>query len=777
LGVRDEGVPADSGSRGRSHSGVPGRVRGLGALLLAAEVAFIASLVLDGLVLPVDWWDRWVHPALNLGAAALVLLRVAARPRHRGPWSAIAAGLVCSAVGDLYYSLALFGRESAQFPSPDDLLYLLSYLGFYGGLGLLVRAASREFHPSMWLDGILAGLGVAAVGALAFGPIAAGEQQGTGLVILLAYPSADLLLVSLVVGVLAARGWSRSGPWVLLATACTVNAVADTGYLLLTATGTYADGSIVDAMWSGAYLLLAAAAWRPDPPDRTLRLEGGRLLVVPVLVTIIALLVLLGDVLGPVPLIAQLLAAGAIGTVLVRTALTFREVAAFAETRRAARTDDLTGLSNRRDFYGRVTAITAAGPAPVGSAVLLIDLDRFKDVNDSLGHQVGDQLLVLVARRLVGQVRDTDTVGRLGGDEFAVLLTDTGLDDASRTAGALRARLREPFVIGPSTLYISGSVGIAAHPEHASDVHGLLRCADTAMYAAKTAGGVQVYDPGSSEDARRNLQSMQELRAAIETASGRAAPGPAGTLRMRYQPKLDLRTGRVNDFEVLVRWEHPRRGLVSPQDFLALAERAGLMGPLTEAVLHQALAQCRTWRAAGREVTVAVNVSATSLVGFEFVRRIHAALTDFEVPPSALVLEITESAIMSDKDRSFAVLRSLSALGVRLAVDDYGTGYSSLSYLQDLPVDELKLDRSFISRMVSDQRTAAIVFSTIGLAHSLGLPVVAEGVETPSALDMLTEAGCDYGQGYLIATPLTAHEVTIWLDRVQLPVPTMRGPI
>jgi diguanylate cyclase len=761
----------------RTPVGVRNLVIAVGAAVVLGELALIASVLLDVLVLPDEWWERWVPPVLNLGAAGLVVLRATVDRVRRWPWVLAATGMICSALGDLHYSIALFGRADTVSPSLADVLWLVSYLGFYTGLVLLVQAGTREFHPSMWLDGFIAGLGVAAIGTIAFGPLAGDIEWGWNLAVLLAYPSADLLLVSLVIGVLAARGWRLTGPWLLLTAACVLNAVADIGVLVLVTTGHPLKGPAVEAMWSAAYLLLAAAAWRDRCTDQPVRLSGGRALVVPVLITVTSLLVLLGDAVGPVPLVAQLLAAAAISGVVVRTTLTFREVAALAETRRAARTDDLTGLSNRRDFYRRVTAATAAARAPC--AVLLIDLDRFKEVNDSLGHQAGDQLLMQVGRRLSDQVRSTDTVARLGGDEFAVLLQGAGVRDANRVASGVDGRLREPFGVGAATLRISSSIGIGAFPEHAQDVHDLLRCADTAMYTAKPAGGVRVYDPAGGERADGNPQTAHELYTAIETAGGRAPRGAAGTLQLRYQPKLDLRTRRVSDFEVLVRWQHPRRGVVPPAMFLPLAERAGLMGPLTEVVLREALTWCRGWHQLGRDVTVAVNVSATSLVERRFATRIAALLAEFRVPPSALTLEITENALMAERERCFEVLALIRALGVRISIDDYGTGYSSLAYLQDLPVDELKLDRVFIARMDRDPRSAAIVSSTIALAHSLGLPLVAEGVETSEALERLAAAGCDFGQGYLIARPLRPDEVAGWLDGAQagffaLPCPARR---
>ena len=748
---------------------VPAAVVVVGALLLVAELVLVA-MVLTGDPAPSTGWNRWLSPAVNLGAAGLMLLRGLAGPPRRAPWLAVGIGMLCSVGGDLYDSVLLFGRGGDLLAvSFADGLWLASYLAYYAGLVLLVRSGTRHFHASMWLDGLVAGLGVAAAGALAIGPLAGDSGWSWSVAVLLAYPAADLLLVALVVGVLAARGWRMSGPWPLLVAACAVNMAADTGALLVATVGQNPSAPAVDVVWSAAYLLLAGAAWLDTGVDAPARLTGGRVLVVPVLVTLTSLTVLLADVVTAVPLLAQLLAAAAISGVLVRTALTFREVAALSESRRAARTDDLTGLSNRRDFYRRVTEAT--GEEGSACAVLLIDLDRFKEVNDSLGHQVGDQLLIQVGERLAQQVRDTDTVARLGGDEFAVLLPGAGVEDAGRVATAALNRLRQPFAVGAATLRISGSIGIGAHPVHARDVHGLLRCADTAMYTAKATDGIRVYDPVGNPAAGGSPQTAHELHTAIETTAGRAPAGPAGSLLLNFQPKLDLRTRRASEFEVLVRWRHPRCGEIPPSAFLPLAERAGLINPLTEVVLRGGLSWCRRWHDLGRDLTVAVNVSVTSLVDRRFATQVAALLAEFGLPPSALTLEITESALMAERDRCFTVLAAIHDLGVRISIDDYGTGYSSLAYLQDLPVDELKLDRVFIARMDRDPRTAAIVTSTIWLAHSLGLPLVAEGVETSAALEALTVAGCDFGQGYLIARPLGPDEVVPWLDQAApLPV-------
>ncbi len=669
------------------------------------------------------------------------------------------------------------------FPSMSDAMWLTSYVLFYAGVVMLVRAETVDFHPSMWLDGLVAGLGVAAVGALAVGPIARTAEGDRGdVATLLAYPLADVLLLALVLGVLALRGWQLAGPWGLLTAGFAASSFADTGYLLLAARGAYTDGALIDMLWPAASLLLVAAAWRDRAGGEPVRLDGGRVLVVPVLVTVTCLLVLLGDAVAAVPLLAGLLAAAAIIAVLVRTALTFREVVApLSETRRAAHTDYLTGLPNRRHFYSQVTAVTtAADTAPPSAArralvhptrpgaVLLIDLDRFKEVNDSLGHHVGDELLVLVSRRLSDQVRDTDLLARLGGDEFGVLLPDSQLADACAVAVGLRALLRQPFTVGAVTLHIDASIGVAAYPDHADDVDGLLRCADTAMYVAKAARtGVQAHDPAGSEHCRRALRTGEQLRGAIANTAGQVPAGGDGRLLMHYQPKVDLRSGRVSGVEALVRWQHPTRGLMPPAEFLPIAEQAGLMGALTDLVLREAVGQCRAWRERGRELAVAVNVSATSLVDLQFPGRLEQLLREQHVPPAALIMEITESTIITDRGRGQDVLHAVRALGVRIAIDDYGTGYSSLAYLQDLPVDELKLDRAFIGKMNRDRRSAAIVASTVSLAHSLDLPLVAEGVESTATLAALTALGCDFAQGFFVARPASVADIDAWLDRIQ----------
>ena len=416
--------------------------------------------------------------------------------------------------------------------------------------------------------------------------------------------------------------------------------------------------------------------------------------------------------------------------------------------------DALTGLPNRAMFRRRIAEELERGRHVGGDlAVLLLDLDRFKEINDALGHDQGDAVLCEVARRLPTLVRDGDLVARLGGDEFAVLITaPPSLDEVLGLAARIRARLDEPVVIGGLRVAAGASIGVSW--ADGPDAETLVRRADVAMYAAKQRRcGVAVYDAAGDPHSPARLQLLAELREAI----------PNRQLVVHYQPKLTLKTNRVEGVEALVRWQHPERGLLAPGAFIELAERSDLMDALTVSVLRDALAQVRAWAADGLELTVAVNVSAQSLIDRSLPETVAEALAEFGVPAARLQLEITESSLMRDTARSAAVLHAMTALGVRISIDDFGTGYSSLAALQRLPVDEIKIDRSFVGDMVRTPSDAAIVRSTIDLADNLGLSVVAEGVETTAALEELRAFGCHEAQGYLISRPVPADELTAWL--------------
>jgi diguanylate cyclase (GGDEF)-like protein len=423
-----------------------------------------------------------------------------------------------------------------------------------------------------------------------------------------------------------------------------------------------------------------------------------------------------------------------------------------------ATTDPLTGLANRTLLRERVE-LALAGTSRL--ALLLMDLDRFKEINDTLGHQAGDQLLQQIALRLRDVVRDGDTVARLGGDEFAVLLPTANSDAAIRVARGLLSALTEPCDLGGYRVDIGASVGIALYPDHGSDPTTLLREADVAMYTAKRARtGHAVYAAAQDHYTPVRLALMSELREALA----------ADALILHYQPQVSLigaSAGHLLQVEALLRWPHPEHGMIPPDEFIPLAEHTGLIGALTAWVLGRALGQVAAWEASGLATGVAVNLSAHTLHEPDVYDLVADALHRHGVAPARLTLEVTESALMLDPDRARAVLVRLRDLGVRISIDDFGTGYSSLGYLKDLPVDEVKIDKGFVLGMgvggdTGPLKNAALVQSIVAMAHALGLGVVAEGVETASVARRLASLHCDIAQGYYLSRPLPAAELAHW---------------
>lgn len=418
--------------------------------------------------------------------------------------------------------------------------------------------------------------------------------------------------------------------------------------------------------------------------------------------------------------------------------------------------DALTGLPNRTLLYDRLQQAVLSTERTHGmAALLLLDLDRFKDVNDTLGHHYGDKVLQQVAERLRLSLRASDTVARLGGDEFAVLLPGDDRVGASQAARKIQTAIEAPILVDGHALRVSASVGITLYPEHGIDPQTLLRRADVAMYLAKgSASRRAVYTLSQDEHSPERLALADALRHAIANEH----------LVVHYQPKVNVVNGDIDCVEALVRWQHPIYGLMAPDQFIPLAEQTGLIGLLTRWVMGTALRQCTLWREAGTNLCVAINLSASNLRDPRLTETIVHLLERHKVDPSNLRVELTESTIMTDTKRALKNLERLAARGIRISIDDFGTGYSSLSYLKKLPVAELKIDKSFVQHMAQDPTDAAIVNSTIGLAHSLGLRVVAEGVETNQAWDLLASMLCDSAQGYYVSRPLPADELQRWVN-------------
>jgi diguanylate cyclase (GGDEF)-like protein len=436
----------------------------------------------------------------------------------------------------------------------------------------------------------------------------------------------------------------------------------------------------------------------------------------------------------------------------------YRSASLSVEKEHLALHDSLTDLPNRFQFASMLTSGVDEAVRKSGKgAILLIDLDRFKEVNDTLGHQAGDELLRLVGPRINEIIPEGGAVARLGGDEFAVLLPGL-VDEPEATAIAYRiaSALDTPFRVEGFNIEVGASIGLAIYPSDGTTDEVLMKRADIAMYVAKTHRTiVERYDPQLDHNTTRRLELMSELRVALGD----------GSVQLYYQPKLDLQTDEVTEVEALVRWMHPRLGIIAPSEFVPLAEHTGLIRPLTSHVLRVAAAQAARWREGGRPLTVAVNLSARSLHDGAILQEVATALDESGLPPSLLRLEITESSIMAHPLRARKVLEELNDMGLRLSIDDFGTGYSSLAYLNELPVSEVKIDRSFVTQVLAREGDQVIVRSIIDLGRNLGLTSVAEGVETEAALEWLRAVGCDQAQGYHIARPMTAAALDEWIAR------------
>ncbi len=425
------------------------------------------------------------------------------------------------------------------------------------------------------------------------------------------------------------------------------------------------------------------------------------------------------------------------------------------ELERQALHDRLTGLPNRSLLLDRLEqALRTARRLTTPLALLVMDLDRFKEINDTFGDRAGDVLILEVAQRITADLRETDTVARLGGDEFAVILPGADEGGAGHVAQKIITALQQPFEIEGAAHELAISIGIAVSPQHGEDVETLMRRADMAMYVAKTTpGGSAVYAEQQDPEGSNQLALMAELRHTLETDQ----------LQVVYQPIVGFTEGEIIRVEALARWRHPERGLIPPGEFIPLAERSGLVKSLFSRVLATTLAQCATWKQANIPLQAAVNLSIRNLLDPDLPRVVRQALDRSGIPPGWLAFEITESMLMAEPTRVLRTLAELRDLGVQLAIDDFGVGYSSLAYLQRLPAYAVKIDRSFVSRMTRDRGSAEIVKLITNLGHALGMKVVAEGIEDQATYDACAAAGCDSAQGFFVGRPMVATAIPAWL--------------
>ncbi len=737
------------------------------ATVRGAVLALIVSLALYTLYVLVG--HRWA-PGLGgffksglfstvLVAASLVCLgRAVLIHADRTSWLVLGMGMGLWALGTVWWSLFIRDLEPPPYPSLADLLYLSFYPAAYVALMLKLRRRIGGIYPSFWLDGLIGVLSVGALGSAFVVPSVVAETGGTPAAVAtqLAFPLGDLLLIALVVGVFALTGWRPGRMWLLVGIGLVLLSVADTLYLYRVATDTFIEGTWLDAMWPTGMTLIAVAAWQPDAPPKPRAFEGWPVFLLPCVFTLGSLAVLLEDSQGNAP--AQWLATGTVVAALVRMGLGFHEVRKLSEARRQATTDELTGLANRRHFLLCLErTLERARTHNEELALLIADLDGFKELNDTLGHHAGDLLLTQVGPRLAPVLGEQDTLARLGGDEFAALLPRTDMAGATAAADRIQAALNKPFALSGLSVHIEASIGVALCPEHGDEGELLMQRADIAMYQAKE------YRTGfESYAAERDLHSLDRLGLLGELRRGL----DSDELLLHFQPWARLDTGEIAGVEALVRWLHPERGLLAPGEFMPLAERTGIMRPLTLRVLEKSLSQAHTWRNEGLDLTVAVNLAAPNLLDLQLVEDVAGLLARWGVPANRLEFEVTERAVMADPARCVELLRGLEALGVRLSLDDFGTGSSTLAYLKTLPVHKIKIDKAFVLNMDRDEADAAIVQSTVELGRRLGLSVVAEGVGGPETWTQLLNFGCEFAQGFFLGPPVSAAELSASISRV-----------
>lgn len=708
-------------------------------------------------------------------AAAVACFRAAGRfgPRGRRPWRLLGASALSWTLGQClwsYYECIASGEE--PFPSLADIGFLVAVpLGVAALLSFPSRSTQSGRLQAI-TDGLIIGcalLGFSWITVLH--QVARSSGSGFELDLALAYPLGDVMILVITLSVLARATTRHRTTIVAVALGMTCLALADSAFAYLQSIDAY-ETNLFNTGWVAGYLFIALAARHATdetgaPPSS--EPQHYWVLILPFVPTVAFVLAAAAQTAQGQPSpAAAWLGAPLVLLLVIRQLFTHhdnlglmhalrQQIEALAKSRESLRHqalhDPLTDLPNRTHLMHELQDLYE-DPRPQGSALLLLDLDRFKEINDGLGHDVGDQVLAEIADRFRSGTPPGDTVVRLGGDEFAVLIEDASArhrpEDVAR---GLLAALEDPIEVEGMTLTVGVSIGIS-HTNETMDATRLLQAADVAMYRAKRLGqDVAVFGPEDDEDRPGRLVLLAELRQMLDQ----------GQLAVHYQPQVDLVTGKAIAVEALARWHHPQHGWIGPEQFIPFAEHTGLIGTLSSLVLHESLAQCARWRDMGLDITMSVNLSPKALQDPHLVHALRNAILDARLPSRHLTLEITESAFAGNTAVLLATLERLRSTGVRLSIDDFGTGYSSMSHLKRLPVDELKIDRCFVTDVSVDRDDEAIVRAVVTLAHTFGLTVVAEGVEDARSLAVVTAIGCDVAQGFHLCRPADADTITDWL--------------
>ncbi|PIE27006.1 MAG: GGDEF-domain containing protein [Micrococcales bacterium] len=718
--------------------------------------------------------NHWAATSLSLTAAILLCSLVAVFTRGlrdepgQTAWWVMTAAYLVAIFATIYQQRVVLQNPGMGWLTWADVgrgaFVVLSYVA----LSIQLRARIQDFHPGLVLDGLLVALTTLAVGTqFLFADLFASIGDLQAAVVQVLYPVGAILLMSVGLAGITMLGRQVDRQWLLMASALLALGTSDIVRLSFPRPDIRSTGSFVveTTLLAGACLVTCAAAdafvapARGQSRDERYRAQlnassGIAVLALPFAATALSLLLVLPLGGWEAQRMAQWVAGGALVLGAMRGFVTIRSVRMLAEARIEAGLDGLTRLANRRGLENATAAWFSNSENVDEAALVLCNLDEFKEINAALGEIAGDLMLAEVAQRLRETTAPGEVVARLGGDEFALFVPGANMNTVAEAVDRMTDILIEPFQIGGATVRARMSVGVSLAPRDGNSLSGLLRSADTALNHAKLShADYAVFDPASTRDTV-DAWRVSEFRAALTR----------NELVLHYQPKADLVTGVVTGVEALVRWQHPVDGLLYPDAFLPMVDRAALMPAMTDVIIEQALRQLATWKRAGRSLTMSINLPPASVVDSQLPDRLCARLETYGLQPGMLTLEITEESLLNDRIRAREVLAQLRSRGVSVSIDDYGTGYSSLAYLRELPVDELKLDRSFILPMSKDERAAKIVQSTVHLAHSLGLAIVAEGVEDHEAAMQLGEYGCDVAQGYFYSKPVPAEQLEAWLD-------------
>jgi diguanylate cyclase len=697
----------------------------------------------------------WTLTVFFMAQVLRLAIAVVIRPRQRTGLVFLLASVLLWAAGSALLNAGGV-PDLTRFPAPGEPLFLASYVAM---AAYLVVSVTRDVRApaDTWLHIlVICGGTVSLAGSLLLSPIGHAYSGGAlGLFLALLYPLLDLVLAVLVIGQALLRMRENLSESATLLAAFLLFTFADSHFVTDLSSGTYHFSVLSDAAWGGGFALIVGVACRAKPLSARVvpRRQGSAetLVAAGIAVVVLALAPFHGVGLYlTVPAVLTLAGAGG------RLALALREARGAAEAFALSRTDDLTRLGNRRALHGDLdAAIEDFRPL----SLILLDLDGFKDVNDTLGHTAGDEVLRLMAHRLRHALPASAGLARLGGDEFAVSVYSADELAVTEIAQGLLAQVRETVRVDGIEILPSASVGVAICPPEGVKSSELLRRADVAMYQAKhNRLGVALYDAADDDFSKAKLRLAEDLRKALDEQQ----------FELWYQPQIDVLTQQVCGLEGLLRWRHPTEGTLVPVSFLPAARQAGLMPAISARVAQLAVRDLRSMRAVGVDVRVAINCAPAELLSGTFLHGLYAVLDKSPVPADRLLIEVTEDSFIAEPERARLVIQDIRDHGLQVAIDDYGTGFSSLAYLRDLAIDELKIDRTFISSMLADERTRMIVTSTLRMADALCMRTVAEGVEDEDTARALAEVGVDVIQGYHIARPMPPSEIAAWVKQWQI---------